>query len=183
MWVAVDSWIIEDGRLPAFSRADRITTDLAIFLPDASDVAVITEPRHSASLTDVGAVPRDTHYRVEGRVLDFEQFPNLWLIDAGEAILLPEAMTLPPRPAGEWVRLQGHIGLSTYGYRTSPGYQSWLVRRILLQQAPKSAATGGLLDDLTGVRETEIDAVQRWAEHPRHLMTRYVVELVEPRSV
>lgn len=183
MWVAVDSWIIEDGRLPAFSRGDRINTVLAIFLTDVSNVAVIAEPRRSASLTDVRATPRDTHYRVEGKVLDFGRFPNLWLIDAGEAILLPEALTLPPRPKGEWVRLQGHLGLSTFGYRTSPGYRSWLVRRILLQQAPKSGAAGGVLDDLASVRETEIDAVQRWAEHPRHLMSRYVVELVEPQGL
>jgi hypothetical protein len=182
MWAAVDSWSIEDGRLPAFCLGDRLTTDLAIFLSDTDEIAVIAEPRRAVSLADSGPGPRNAHYRIEGEVLDFDGFPNLWLIDAGEAILLPEALTLPARPQGKWDRVQGHVVLSTYGYRTSPGYRSWLVRQILRQQAPKTAAGGGVLDDPCSVHETEIAAVQRWAERPRHLMTRYLVDLVEPQD-
>lgn len=182
MWVAVDSWSIEDGRLPAFSRGDRIIADLAIFVADTQDVAGIAEPERSVSLVDSGACPRNAQYRIEGEVLDFDGFPNLWLIDAGEAILLPEALMFPARPRGRWVRVQGQVGLSTYGYRTSPGYRSWLVRRILKQQAPKSTAAGGVLDDQPNVDEAEVDNVQRWAERPRHLMTRYLVDLVEPQE-
>ena len=182
MWVAVDSWSIEDGRLPAFSCGDRIVTDLAIFLSEDQDVAGIAEPKRSVSLVDSGAGARNAHYRIEGEVLDFDGLPNLWLIDAGEAILLPEALTLPARPQGKWVRAQGHISLSTYGYRTSPGYRSWLVQRILKQQAPKSSAAGGVLDDPSRVDETEIDTVRRWAERPRHLLTRYLVDLIEPQE-
>ena len=153
IWVAVQAWEVDDGRLSHLALGSHLAVPLALSLdvvegaqrdPDIG-LRLTADPRDAAD--------NDVHY--QGTVRLFANPEGVWLFDAGEYVLITD--DLPDGMGAGAYDVSGRLEVPLFGSAVRGATTDWSVSKIVAHSAD---------GDTNVISNVEVDSVDAAVTRP-----------------